>query len=159
MEFRIGNSGQIICGDTFTYGYRWSEDATWGEDGQPEELESVWVPKGLTLIVDIPNPPLLKEVIVEGALVFDPYLECSDTPHTFDAYWIFANGGKISIGKEDCPIECNLVITLHGDRYTPEVPLYGNEVIGIRYGTLDIHGKKILPPWIDLEVTADVGAT
>lgn len=78
MDFRIQGNGQIVCGDKFLYGYRWSSDSTWGDDGQPEEYESVWIPKGLTLIVDVPNPPPLKEVIVEGSLIFDPYLPCND---------------------------------------------------------------------------------
>lgn len=106
LEFRISGNGNVYCGVKFTYGYRWSNDATWGEDGQPEEFESVWVPKGLVLIVDVPNPPPLKEVIVEGGLVFDPYLPCTATPQTFDAFWIFANGGNIQIGTEDVPITC-----------------------------------------------------
>jgi cell migration-inducing and hyaluronan-binding protein len=51
-----------------------------------------------------------------------------------------------------------LIITLHGDRLTPEVPLFGNEVIGIRGGNLEIHGKPALPTWADLESTAFDGA-
>lgn len=43
---------------------------------------------------------------------------------------------------------------MHGRRDDPEVPLYGNKVIGVRYGTLDLHGQPRFPPWADLEHTA-----
>jgi hypothetical protein len=147
---RILGKGEFICGDEFTYVYPWSDEDTWGGDGQPDDYESVWVPAGLVLLVDIPNSPPLKEVIVEGGLIFDVYQPCTATPNSFDAYWIFANGGNIAIGYEDLPYPCKLTITLHGDRLTPEVPLFGNEVIGVRYGTLNIHGQHRLPPWVDL---------
>jgi cell migration-inducing and hyaluronan-binding protein len=42
---------------------------------------------------------------------------------------------------------------------TPEVPLFGNSVIGARYGTIDIHGQKRTPTWIDLETTAPAGSS
>jgi hypothetical protein len=84
-------------------------------------------------------------------------LPCPDVANTFDAYWIFANGGNIIIGDHNNPYPCKLIITLHGDRLTPEVPLFGNEVIGVRGGNLEIHGKPAIPTWVDLESTANLG--
>lgn len=37
--------------------------------------------------------------------------------------------------------------------------MYGNKVIGLRYGTLDLHGKPRSPSWVDLEDTASEGAS
>lgn len=50
-----------------------------------------------------------------------------------------------------------MTITLHGRRNDPEVPLYGNKVIGVRYGVLDLHGRPRYPTWVDLYETAPKG--
>ena len=48
---------------------------------------------------------------------------------------------------------------MSGKRSDPEVPLYGKKVIGVRYGTLDLHGRPRSPAWVDLSETATAGAT
>jgi hypothetical protein len=42
---------------------------------------------------------------------------------------------------------------MHGDQYSPYLPIYGNKVIGIRESTLDLHGVKREPTWTLLETT------
>ena len=103
------------------------------------------------MLVDIDHPPLLKEVIVEGDLIFNPLEPCPPEPRTFDAHYIFTKGGSIQAGTQDEFYKCKLTITLHGRRLDPEVPLYGNKVIGVRYGTLDLHGRPRDKVWVDLE--------
>ena len=36
---------------------------------------------------------------------------------------------------------------MHGARLDPEIPLFGNKVIAVRYGDLDIHGIPRTPYW------------
>lgn len=48
---------------------------------------------------------------------------------------------------------------MHGDQYSPYLPIYGNKVIGIRESTLDLHGVKREPTWTLLETTVQKGAT
>ena len=80
-------------------------------------------------------------------------------PRTFDAHWLFTMGGVIQAGTEDSPLNCCLTITLHGRRKDPEIPLYGNKVLGVRYGTLDLHGKPRMVSWTRLASTAMAGMT
>ena len=61
------------------------------------------------------------------------------------AHYIFAQGGKIEIGSENNKYACKLIITMHGDRNDPEIPMIGNKVLGVRYGQLDIHGLTRTP--------------
>ena len=100
MVFRIKGKGDVVCPHIFRYVYKWSDEETWGGDGLPIENESVWIPKGLTLFVDIDHPPTLKEVVVEGNLIFDPVGPCPNEPRTFDAHYIFTKGGSIQAGTE-----------------------------------------------------------
>jgi len=50
----------------------WSEPSTWGGDFAPIEGDSVSIPKGLHLLVDVDQTPILNAVIVEGSLIFLP---------------------------------------------------------------------------------------
>jgi hypothetical protein len=40
----------------------------------------------------------------------------------------------------------------------PYIPIYGNKCIGLRYGTLDMHGVERTPTWTVLDTTADAGS-
>lgn len=72
MLIRIAGKGEVVCAQITEYVYKWSDWDTWGGDGYPELDESLWIPSGLRLLLDIDHPPKLKEVIVEGELIFDP---------------------------------------------------------------------------------------
>jgi hypothetical protein len=48
---------------------------------------------------------------------------------------------------------------MYSDRFSPYLPIYGNKVIGIRFGTLDMHGVQRDITWTRLASTADIGAT
>jgi len=50
----------------------WSADTTWGGEFSPMEMESIWIPKGLNLYVDVDSTPKLNSIIVEGYLIFAP---------------------------------------------------------------------------------------
>lgn len=70
---------------------RWSENATWGNDFLPTEGESIFVPKGQTLLVDI-SPPIMKLVLVEGKMIFE------DKDINFDSHYIIVREGELRAG-------------------------------------------------------------
>jgi hypothetical protein len=97
-------------------------------------------------------------IIVEGSLIFAPD---SDSTHlrTIDANYIMIYGGYMEVGTEDFPYTSKIQITMHGDRWTPYLPTYGNKVIGVRFGILDMHGVEREIVWTRLSETAEAGAT
>ena len=48
---------------------------------------------------------------------------------------------------------------MHGNASDPYIPIYGNKVIGVRYGTIDMHGIPKVPTWTVLEKTSLPGDT
>ena len=61
----VSNRGLV-----FTYVNMWSQDTTWGGEFAPMEMESIWIPEGLNLYVDVDATPVLNAIIVEGSLIF-----------------------------------------------------------------------------------------
>ena len=90
--------------------------------------ESIYVPAGLNLYVDIDSSPHLNAVIVEGSIIFAPD---SDPNHErfFDANYLFISGGLMEVGTEEFPYTSKITITMHGGLYDPYLPIYGNKVI------------------------------
>ena len=76
---------------------------------------------------------MLNAVIVEGSLIFAPNA-VPTLVSAFDANYIMVFGGYMEVGTEDFPYTSKLVITMHGDKYSPYLPIYGNKVIGVRFG-------------------------
>jgi hypothetical protein len=126
-------------GLTFKYVSLWSQTQTWGGDLPPLEGESISIPKGQHLLVDVDSTPELNAIICEGSLIFAPD---SDSNHqrTFDAHYIMVFGGYMEVGTEQFPYTSKLTITMHSDKYSPYLPIYGNKVIGVRFGLLEMHG-------------------
>jgi len=60
----------------------------------------------------------------------------------------------MQVGTEDEPYDTKLYITLTGTKSDPVIPIYGNKVIGVRNGTLDIHGSNREPYWTQLGESA-----
>jgi hypothetical protein len=158
LEITIAGKGKVASqGMVFLYVNLWSADTTWGGEFAPMHMESIYVPRGLNLLVDIDSTPELNAVIVEGALIFVPN---ADPNHErfFDARYVFINGGLMEVGTEEFPYTSKLTITMHGTVYDPYLPIYGNKVIAVRYGTLDLHGAPRLKTWTLMETTALPGA-
>lgn len=135
----------------------WSNEATWGGEFLPMDDDTLYIPEGLNLLMDIDSSPLLKAIIIEGSLIIPPD---SDPNHirTLDAYYIFVRSGLMEVGTEDFPYTSKIIITMHGDKQSPEIPIYGNKVIGVRYGTLDMHGVERVPSWTELQTTVMPGS-
>lgn len=48
---------------------------------------------------------------------------------------------------------------MHGKKYDPYIPIYGNKCIGVRFSTIDIHGAPRTKTWTSLQTTIPIGAT
>ena len=88
-------------------------------------------------------------MIVEGSLIFP---SSSDPNHhrTFDAHYIMINGGYMEVGTEEFPYTSHLTITMHGNKYSPSMPIFGNKVLSLHYGLLEMHGVTRSVTWTRL---------
>ena len=118
----------------------------------------VYIPDGLSLLVDVDSTPILSAVVVEGALIFPPDANPNHL-RTFDAHYVMIRGGLMEVGTEQFPYSSKLLITMHSNRSSPELPIFGNKVIAMYDGVLDLHGVPRTPTWTSLNVTAEIGAT
>ena len=110
------------------------------------------------MLVDVDKTPVLFAVIVEGSLIFAPNTD-PNHHNTFDAHYVMVEGGYLEVGTEDFPYTSHLTITMHSDKYSPYLPIYGNKVIGVRFGRLEMHGVTRNITWTTLNQTAEIGAT
>lgn len=97
---RITGQGAVATqGLLFRYVNYWSLTDTWGGEYAPAEGESVSIPAGLHLLVDVDATPILNAVIVEGSLIFPSN---ADPNHlrTFDAHYVMVKGGLLEVGTE-----------------------------------------------------------
>ena len=160
LEIFISGQGLVSTGGKiFRYVSPWSADSTWGGEFAPMEGESVYVPAGLNLLVDVDRTPVLNLVYVEGSITFAPNETSSTHQRYFDANYIFVNKGTMEVGTEEYPYTSKLTITMHGNVSSPYIPTYGNKVLALRYGTLDMHGPVRTPTWTALDSTAAAGST
>lgn len=159
LEIYIDGKGDVATqGKLFRYVMLWSQDVTWGGEFAPMYMESVYIPAGLNLLVDVDSTPELNAIIVEGSLIFAPD-EDEDHERYFDARYLFINGGHMEVGTEEFPYTSKLTITMHGSVFDPYLPIYGNKVIAVRFGTLDLHGVERSPTWTLLDTTVEAGGS
>jgi len=160
LSIFIEGKGLVSTNDLlFTYVFKWSDGAkTWGGELAPMDDETVLIPKGFNLLVDIDTSPKLKAVFVQGSIIFQP--EKDPNHHrTFDAHYIFLDGGNMEMGTADFPYTSKLTVTMHSKIDDPYIPIYGNKCIGLRFGVLDMHGVAKTPTWTTMEATVERGAT
>jgi hypothetical protein len=67
-----GFGNVATAGLVFRYVSLYSNPITWGGDAPPGEGESISIPKGQHLLIDIDTSPKLNAIIVEGSLIFAP---------------------------------------------------------------------------------------
>ena len=74
LVIEVANKGSAALQQkVFRYVSYWSDDTTWGGEFAPMEMESIYVPTGLNLFVDVDWTPMLNTLIVEGSLIFAPH--------------------------------------------------------------------------------------
>lgn len=159
LEIYIDGMGLVANqGKLFRYASVWSDETTWGGEFAPMFNESVYVPAGMNLLVDVDRTPTLNLIMVEGSIIFPPD---KDPNHErfFDAHYIFLTDGYMEAGTEEFPYTSKLTITMHGDVNTPFIPVFGNKCIAVRRSTLDMHGVERKPTWTVLDATAEKGSS
>ena len=151
LDIKVANKGSVsLQQKTFLYCSFWTDPTTWGGEFAPMEMESIYVPHGLNLYVDVDSTDMLNAVIVEGSIIFAPHTD-PNHQRTFDAHYIFVRNGTMEVGTEEFPYTSKIMITMHSDLLDPYLPIYGNKVIGCRFCTLDMHGIKRTPVWTVLD--------
>jgi len=162
LEIQIAGVGNVATmGHLVTYIYRWSDPDTWGQGGDspPQDGDPVSIPKGQHLLFDIDVGPKLSFVNIEGSLIFPPHPTDANHVRTFDAHYVLVKGGRMEVGTETHRYTSKIVITMWSTKYDPKIPIFGNKVIGVNYGSLDMHGVKRSMTWTMLGATANIGAT
>jgi len=146
--------GNAVTGDvTFLYADRWSSSTTWGGEVPPKKGETVQIPVGMTILLDIPTPELML-LLIEGALIVE-----DKAGVTLDVNYIFINSGSFQVGTPAHPFQNEFTLTLHGRRASPMMPIYGNKVLAVYCGVLDMHGIPRSVTWTSLKDTILPGAT
>ena len=74
MVITVSSNVAIIKTDIFLYANKWSSGLTWGDDSIPIDGDTVFVPKGKTLVVD-QSTPKLSLILVEGSIIFADAIE------------------------------------------------------------------------------------
>lgn len=127
---------------------RWSDPDTWG-GAVPVEGEVVHIPRGETVLLDV-SPPALGGLEVDGGLIFD------ERDLRLMTEWIVVRG-RLEVGTADAPFRDNAAIVLV-DRVPGEDVLgFGDRVIAVAGGVLDLHGEVRGPSWTRLAATAEAG--
>jgi hypothetical protein len=69
----ISGQGTVATnGLVYRYASFWSSSTTWGGNFAPMAGDSVVIPIGLNLLVDVQSTPILNTIDVEGSLIFAP---------------------------------------------------------------------------------------
>ena len=111
------------------------------------------------MLYDIDKGNKLAFVNVEGSLIFPPHESDANHHRTFDSHYIFIKNGYMEVGTEENRYTSKITITLWSTKYDPQIPIFGNKVIGVHYGTLEMHGVHRPITWTNLKATAEAGAT
>ncbi|XP_061164553.1 fibrocystin-L-like [Saccostrea echinata] len=149
-----GNGLANPGGYEFFYVDIWSSTFTWENGILPKKDELVVIKEGHTVLLDI-SPPVLDTLLIDGGnLVFDT----ADIELQAQRILI-TKGGKLQVGTTDAPFPNKAQITLHGHVRSKELPVYGTKMIGVRNGSLELHGQRVVTTWTRLQTTAAAGAT
>ena len=132
---------------------RWTDQETWGGEAIPREGDTVYVPKGMTLLID-DSTAVLDTVIVEGKIKF-----ADEKDMTFDAHYFLIKEGVFEAGTEEQPYEHKLVFTMHGGYFDKQLPIFGNKMIACMNCKFNMNGKVRTPTWTQVLSTISPGDT
>ena len=136
----------------FYYIDRWNSIWTWGGTGTPLAGELIHITEGQTILLDT-STPILKMLLIDGGKLM--YDRDADDLNLNSEYILIINGGALEIGTEDEPYENKATITMHGHVRCTELPIYGCKSIGVREGSLDLHGVFVPMTWTHLAATVE----
>ena len=141
---------------TFYYIDRWSSVWTWGGTGTPLAGELIVITEGQTILLDTSTPVLKMLLIDGGKLIYDKDANGLNLQAEFI---LIIRNGTLQIGTENDRYLNEAQITMYGNVRCTELPVYGCKSIGVREGTLDLHGEFIPMTWTRLSQTANIGDT
>ena len=173
----------------FYYIDRWNSIWTWGGTGTPLADELIVITAGQTILLDTSTPILAFVLIDGGKLMYDrdatglnlqakyiliinggaleigteeePYLnEASITMHgnVRSVFFQFNNSLFNNYTKKNHIIKTHFLLKYLFPRCT-ELPIYGCKTIGVREGTLDLHGDFVPMTWTYLAASVEAGDT
>ena len=122
---------------------RWSHLTTWLNNEPPGDGDSVVVPEGQSILVDV-STPVLFLVLVQGTMIFDK----AQPSLTFDASYVVILGGYFEAGTKADPYLNNLTITIHGNRlFSVEIPTAGAKCLAAMNAMSDMGaGQMTMTP-------------
>ncbi|GIM05166.1 hypothetical protein Vretimale_9611 [Volvox reticuliferus] len=132
----------------------WSRNSTWGGGPLPGYEDSVVIPAGVTVLLDI-SPPKLFIIVLEGNLIFDDTKDYIN----LQAHYILVKGGNFTIGSAEKPYPGRANITIHGQPNSRDLPMYGAKVLAVRQGLVTFFGQAKVPTYTKMNRTADPGDT
>jgi hypothetical protein len=126
-------------------GTRWSDPATWGGTVPPANSVVV-IPAGKTVVLDGATPPL-RGLQIRGTLV------AGDNDLSITSDYVFVDGGRLQIGSATQPYLRNASITLTGSTTAQNAgtPGFGNKVLAVMGGVLELHGRPVAKNWTKLD--------
>jgi hypothetical protein len=133
----------------------WSSPWTWGGNAPPKAGDLAVIGPNQVIYFDTETDVLTGVIIMGGSLIFDD----NQNVHLRAQYIIIIDGGKLQIGTESQPFTHNAAITMYGQVRSIELPIFGAKVIGLRNGTIDIHGAPVGVTWTRLAQTVNAGST
>lgn len=126
----LGGRGYAIISlaaeDTvFRYVDKWSNIYSWQDSEPPVDGDSVVVPEGQAIMLDVDSPKLF-------LLLISGYFEFDRKDLQLDSTYIWIAGGNFYVGSEAAPFLHQATITLHGDRWhTIELPVIGSKMLAV----------------------------
>ena len=84
-------------------------------------------------------------------MIFDPKKDGL----VLNSEYILLLDGTLELGTEEEPYLNRATIMLHGHVHCIELPLFGCKVLGVRKGSLQLHGKPVNNTWTHLAHTAN----
>jgi len=149
----IGSKLAIIQ-NGFLYVLRWSDSYTWGVDLPPVDGDLVYVPQGMTLLIDQNTPVLAGIAAQNGTIIFS-----NDTDLVVQAGFITVVGGRFLAGTEASPYHRQLTFILYGNYYGTQQPMFGNKGIGCLECQFSMYGIPRNPTWTTIAATINPSDT
>jgi len=130
---------------------RWSESGTWPGGDVPDAGDTVTIPHGSTVALDVDTPSL-------GGLTIDGTLIACRQDLDLTAEWILVHG-SLRAGTEAQPFTHRLAITLTDTDQDHSVMGMGTRGIIVMGGDLALHGDAPEVEWTRLSAHAPSGGT
>lgn len=143
----IGNQQSIIQ-NSFLYVLKWSDKRTWGVSLPPVDGDLVYIPQGMTLLVDQSTPILAGIAAQNATIIFS-----NDTDLVVQAGFITVVGGSFLAGTEANPYQRQLTFILYGNYYGSQQPMFGNKGIGCLECKFSMYGTPRNPTWTTIAAT------